>query len=322
MSTSLPEDIQIDFYRSIEGLENARFSRYAYAIEYECIDPTLLKNSLEYREVDGLYCAGQINGSSGYEEAAAQGIIAGINAARSIDGAEPYTPDRADAYIGVLIDDLVTKGTNEPYRIMTSRAEFRLILRQDNADIRLTEKGYELGLAGELRHARYLQKKKDAEAEIARLEETRVSADAAKEFLLSLRDVSNMDTVGTEKIKGNVSLASLLRRPEVTYENLRAIDGGRTNVPRAAAEQAEIEIKYAGYIEKQIKQVERFKRIEKKKIPSDIDYLQLSGLRNEAAEKLQRLRPVSVGQASRISGVSPADINVLLIHLTRIEAET
>ncbi|MDR3072838.1 MAG: tRNA uridine-5-carboxymethylaminomethyl(34) synthesis enzyme MnmG [Clostridiales Family XIII bacterium] len=320
MSTSLPEDIQIEFYRSIEGLEKAVFSRYAYAIEYECINPLSLTGSLEHRDVSGLFFAGQINGSSGYEEAAAQGLIAGINAGRKIDGKPPYTPDRSEAYIGVLIDDLVTKGTEEPYRIMTSRAEFRLLLRQDNADQRLTEKAYEIGLASQARYDRYRVKKEETEREIRRLEETKISALVAKAFLDGmLMDGGASEGLGTAKIKGNVSLATLLRRPEVTYEKLADIDTHRPKLLPAAARQAEICIKYAGYIEKQLAQVARFKKIENKRLPENLDYTVLKGLRNEAAQKLQKIRPASVGQASRISGVSPADVSVLLIHLARLE---
>jgi tRNA uridine 5-carboxymethylaminomethyl modification enzyme len=322
MSTSLPEDVQELFYRSIAGLEEAEIVRYAYAIEYDCVNPLNLTAGLEYKAVKGLFCAGQINGSSGYEEAAAQGLIAGINAARKIDGKPPYTPDRADAYIGVLIDDLVTKGTEEPYRIMTSRAEFRLLLRQDNADLRLTETGHSLGLASEQRLARLEKKKRETEAEMRRLTETKVSAEKARAFLTEIqKDKPAEERTGTEKIHGPVSLAALLRRPEVTYENLAWVDKERGAVSQAARVQAEIEIKYAGYIEKQVAQVARFKRIENRRIPEDIRYETLSGLRIEAQQKLAAQRPASVGRASRISGVSPADINVLLIHLAKMEAE-
>jgi tRNA uridine 5-carboxymethylaminomethyl modification enzyme len=323
MSTSLPEDIQVAFYRSIEGLENAAFSRYAYSIEYDCLDPLSLSGSLEHREVENLFCAGQINGTSGYEEAAAQGLIAGINAARKIDGKETFIPDRSEAYIGVLIDDLVTKGTDEPYRIMTSRAEFRLILRQDNADLRLTEKGYRLGLATRERYERYLENKKGTEQEMERLEATFVTAQAAERFLeqIDCRSETESGNAGVKKHGGRISLAQLLKRPEVTYENLATLDEYRPPVSRYARRQAEIQIKYEGYIDKQNRRIEQFKKLENKRIPSDVDYEQLRGLRLEAAQKLNDLRPKSVGQASRISGVSPADINVLLIHLTRMEGK-
>jgi tRNA uridine 5-carboxymethylaminomethyl modification enzyme len=320
MSTSLPEDIQIRFYRSIAGMENVKISRYAYSIEYDCLDPLSLKSSLEHREVANLFCAGQINGSSGYEEAAAQGLIAGINAARRLDGKEPYVPDRSEAYIGVLIDDLTTKGTEEPYRIMTSRAEFRLILRQDNADLRLTETGYRLGLASRKRYERYLKNKGDTEREIRRLEETFLSPEQGTAFLRGLEG-EKLDATGTnpvKELKGRISLADLLKRPEVTCENMREIDRGRPDLSTCARTQAEIQIKYAGYIDKQKQQVEKFRKLEDKRIPADLDYGVLSGLRLEAMQKLGEQRPTSIGQASRISGVSPADINVLLIHLMRM----
>jgi tRNA uridine 5-carboxymethylaminomethyl modification enzyme len=295
MSTSLPEKFQTEFYRAIDGLERAEFSHFAYSIEYDCIDPTWLKKSLEYRDVEGLFFAGQINGSSGYEEAAAQGIIAGINAARKLQNKMSWTPDRSEAYIGVLIDDLVTKGTDEPYRIMTSRAEFRLVLRQDNADLRLTAKGYELGLASRERYERYLKNKNDTERELKRLGETFVNFGGAR-----------------------VSLAELLRRPENTWKSLSENYGPWDEVPPYARTQAEIQIKYEGYIIKQEKQIEKFRRLEHKLIPHDIDYMTLNGLRNEAKEKLAALRPESVGEAGRISGVSPADIGVLLVHIERM----
>lgn len=310
MSTSLPEDIQIEFYRSIEGLENAVISRYAYSIEYDCIDPLTLHLSLEHRQIKNLFCAGQLNGSSGYEEAAAQGLMAGINASLALDGKEPFILDRSEAYIGVLIDDLVTKGTEEPYRMMTSRAEYRLLLRQDNADLRLTEKGYKLGLATKERYDRYQLNKKNTEEEINRLKNTFVSEDTANEFLKIL----NSSTVANK-----VSLAKLLQRPEVTYDNLSKIDSARPNVGRYAKEQAEIQIKYDGYISKQIAQVEKFKKLENKKLSDDIDYSKLDGLRLEARQKLNDIKPESIGQASRISGVSPSDINVLMIHLERLK---
>jgi tRNA uridine 5-carboxymethylaminomethyl modification enzyme len=297
MSTSLPETIQRQFYRSITGMERAELTKWAYSIEYDCLDPLSLTPSLAYRHIAGLYCAGQFNGTSGYEEAAAQGLIAGINASRHIDGAPPWTPRRDEAYIGVLIDDLVTKGTDEPYRIMTSRAEFRLILRQDNADLRLTERGYELGLASRERYEKFLLDKKNIADELTRLRTTYVSPPAVDKPL---------------------SLADLLKRPEITYDDLASIDPDRPESvsPRVSA-QVQIQIKYEGYINKQSERVERFKSLENKTIPGDTDYLGMKGLRLEAAEKLDKLRPASIGMASRISGVSPADINVLLIHLAR-----
>jgi tRNA uridine 5-carboxymethylaminomethyl modification enzyme len=300
MSTSLPKQIQQQFYRSIEGMEHAAFTKWAYSIEYDCLDPLALAPSLAYRGIGGLYSAGQFNGTSGYEEAAAQGLIAGINAARDTDGKEPWTPGRDEAYLGVLIDDLVTKGTDEPYRIMTSRAEFRLVLRQDNADLRLTEQGYRLGLATQERYERYQKNKSETEAELTRLRSTYVSGGQAG---------------------GRISLADLLKRPEVTYEALAAIDSDRPeDISGYAARQAEIQIKYEGYIKKQTERIERFKKLESKRIPEGIDYLNMKGLRIEAAEKLDKQRPPSVGMASRISGVSPADINVVLIHLARLRA--
>jgi tRNA uridine 5-carboxymethylaminomethyl modification enzyme len=317
MSTSLPVDIQKDFYRTIPGLERAEFARPAYSIEYDCLDPLSLRPSLEYRGISGLFCAGQFNGTSGYEEAAAQGLIAGINAARQVDGLAPYTPDRSEAYIGVLIDDLVTKGTNEPYRIMTSRAEFRLVLRQDNADLRLTEKGYALGLAAQGRYEKVLKHKEETGREIERLKSTYVRPMVADEFIGGLENADSR----RKPTEGRVSLAELLRRPEISYESLSSIDHDRPDVPKAAQEQAEIQLKYKGYIEKQAEQIERFKKLEDKKIPDEIEYESLPGLRSEAKQKLADNRPGSIGIASRISGVSPADINVLLIHLTRMEHE-
>ncbi|MDR0518846.1 MAG: tRNA uridine-5-carboxymethylaminomethyl(34) synthesis enzyme MnmG [Clostridiales Family XIII bacterium] len=299
MSTSLPTDIQERFYRSIEGLERAKLTKWAYSIEYDCLDPLALTQGLGYRGIGGLYSAGQFNGTSGYEEAAAQGLIAGINAARYVDGKEPWTPGRDEAYIGVLIDDLVTKGTDEPYRIMTSRAEFRLVLRQDNADLRLTGRGYSLGLATRERYELYKKKEEETEKELARLRGTYV-------------------TEGSGSGSARISLADLLKRPENTYESLAGADEGRpADIGRDAARQAEIQIKYEGYIAKQTERIERFKKFEGKRIPDGVDYLGMKGLRIEAAEKLDKQRPTSVGMASRISGVSPADIGVLLIHLAR-----
>jgi len=315
MSTSLPEDVQVEMIRTLPGLENAHIMRSAYAIEYDCIDPTQLKLSLEFREIGGLFAAGQINGSSGYEEAAAQGIMAGINAARKLQNREPLILDRSEAYIGVLIDDLVTKGTKEPYRIMTSRAEYRLLLRQDNADLRLTPKGYEVGLISRERYEKFLTKKRRIEEEIARLERTYVSpTEEVLEFLSQ-----NSST----PIKSGISLAELLRRPEITYNALEAIDKERPEELKLAnrrindpvAQEVEISVKYEGYIKRQMMQVEQFKKLEGTKLPEDIDYNSIHGLRIEARQKLSAIRPESVGQASRISGVSPADISVLLIYL-------
>lgn len=309
MSSSLPEDVQVQFYRSIAGLENAVIVRPAYAIEYDCINSLDIKTTLESRIIENLFFAGQTNGSSGYEEAAAQGLMAGINAAQKVKGEPPFILDRSEAYIGVLIDDLVTKGTEEPYRIMTSRAEYRLLLRQDNAADRLTEKSYKIGLATEERYQRYLQIKNETEAEIKRLENTTVGPADADEFLIS---------VGSSPLQNRVSLADLLRRPQVTYENLAAIDHERPALSYHSQVQVHVNIKYEGYISKQLKQIEKFKKLENRKLPHDIDYSQLDGLRLEAREKLNAFRPDSVGQASRISGISPADINVLLIHLERM----
>ena len=309
MSSSLPEDVQVQFYRSIAGLENAVIVRPAYAIEYDCINSLDIKTTLESRIIENLFFAGQTNGSSGYEEAAAQGLMAGINAAQKVKGEPPFILDRSEAYIGVLIDDLVTKGTEEPYRIMTSRAEYRLLLRQDNAADRLTEKSYKIGLATEERYQRYLQIKNETEAEIKRLENTTVGPADADEFLIS---------VGSSPLQNRVSLADLLRRPQVTYENLAAIDHERPALSYHSQVQVHVNIKYEGHISKQLKQIEKFKKLENRKLPHDMDYSQLDGLRLEAREKLNAFRPDSVGQASRISGISPADINVLLIHLERM----
>ncbi|MGI6205027.1 MAG: tRNA uridine-5-carboxymethylaminomethyl(34) synthesis enzyme MnmG [Anaerovoracaceae bacterium] len=310
MSSSLPEDVQRDFYHSIEGLENAEIMRPAYAIEYDCINPLDLKTSLESRIIENLFFAGQTNGSSGYEEAAAQGIMAGINAAQKVKGKEPFILGRDEAYIGVLIDDLVTKGTNEPYRMMTSRAEYRLTLRQDNACDRLTERSYKIGLATEERYQRWLEIKKDTENEIKRLQETKIKPEIINPYLAS---------VGGAPVSESTSLAELLKRPEVTYDNLAEVDPGRPEISYHSKVQAAVRIKYEGYIKKQQRQIEKFKRLENRKIPEDIDYMSLDGIRTEAREKLEARRPDSVGQASRISGVSPADINVLLIYLEKMK---
>ncbi|MGN0658128.1 MAG: tRNA uridine-5-carboxymethylaminomethyl(34) synthesis enzyme MnmG [Emergencia sp.] len=310
MSSSLPEDVQLEFYHTIPGLENIVITRPAYAIEYDCINPLDLKPNLENRYISNLFCAGQFNGSSGYEEAAAQGLMAGINASLTINGKEPFVLDRSEAYIGVLIDDLVTKGTNEPYRIMTSRAEYRLVLRQDNADMRLTEKSYRLGLADQERYDRFLKKKERVENERRRLETTFVYPKDVNVFLESL---------GCSPLQNRASLADLLKRPEVTYENLKEIDADRPELSSHEEAQLEVQIKYEGYISKQQSQIERFKKLENKPLGEDLDYNQIEGLRLEAAQKLNQIRPRSVGQASRISGVSPADINVLLIYLEKLK---
>ncbi len=307
LSTSLPEEIQVKLLRSVIGLENAKIMRAAYAIEYDCIDPTQLKPTLEIKHINNLFSAGQFNGSSGYEDAAAQGIMAGINAVLRIKGEEPFVLDRSEAYIGVLIDDLVTKGTDEPYRMMTSRAEYRLILRQDNADLRLTEKGYKLGLAGEDRYQRYLLKKQHVEEEIERLKTTYVSPDIANDVLKK---------ANSTPIKGGASLYELLKRPELTYENIEGLDKDRPkDLLKDAKIQSEIIIKYEGYIKKQLRQVEQFKKLESRRLDEDIDYDEIDSLRIEARQKLNSIKPLSVGQASRISGVSPADISVLLVYL-------
>lgn len=307
MSSSLPEDTQIAFLRSIPGLENCEVLRIGYAIEYDCIDPMQLKLSLELKDIEGLFFAGQINGTSGYEEAAAQGIIAGINAVQKIKNKEPLILDRSDAYIGVLIDDLVTKGTNEPYRMMTSRAEYRLVLRQDNADLRLTEMGYRVGLATMERYERYLKRKESIENEVLRTKRVVISpAKENNEFLARHNST---------EIKSGIKLYDLIKRPEINYVITSEIDCERPELPLDVQEEVGIQIKYEGYIEKQLQQVEQFKKLEKRKIPDEIDFNNISGLRIEAKQKLSQIRPESIGQASRISGVSPADISVLLVYL-------
>ena len=308
MSSSLPEDVQQQFYMTIPGLENLEIARPAYAIEYDCIDPLDLKISLENRHVENLFCAGQFNGSSGYEEAAAQGLMAGINAVRKIDDKEEFVLDRSEAYIGVLIDDLVTKGTNEPYRIMTSRAEYRLVLRQDNADLRLTEKGYEAGLVTEERYRRYLKKKEIVERETQRLRKKVLKPEEVNAFL---------ESRGSTPVKAPVSMCELLRRPEVKYDDLKILDPERPALSSHQKTMMEVQIKYEGYIEKQLRRIEKFKKLENKKIPQDMDYDLIEGLRLEARQKLNDIRPLSIGQASRISGVSPADINVLMIYMEK-----
>ena len=307
MSSSLPEDVQIALYHTVPGLEHCRFTRTAYAIEYDCVDATQLKLSLEFRDVPGLFGAGQFNGSSGYEEAAAQGLIAGINAVQYIRGEEPLILDRSEAYIGVLIDDLVTKGSKEPYRMMTSRAEYRLLLRQDNADERLTPKGYAVGLISEERYQRFLQKMEAVAKEKKRIEETIIAPRA--EVLDFLQEHHS------SPIKTGTRLSDLLKRTELTYEDLALIDPNRPTLPAEVQEQAAIQIKYEGYIRQQKQQVEQFQKLEKRRLPEDMDYDDVKGLRLEAIQKLKERRPASIGHASRIAGVSPADISVLLIYL-------
>lgn len=307
MSTSLPYEIQIQMYRSMIGLENAEIMRPAYAIEYDAIDPTQLKLSLELISIKNLFFAGQINGSSGYEEAAAQGLMAGINAYLSLNNREPLILDRSEAYIGVLIDDLVTKGTNEPYRMMTSRAEYRLLLRQDNADERLTKKGYEIGLVTEERYKRYKDKKQRIENEIERLKALKITP--------KVEINEALENIGSVSLKIPTTLYELLRRTELNYDNTLFLDTDRPVLRKETKDYVETVIKYEGYIQKQIAQVEQFKKLENRKIPNDINYDDVRSLRIEARQKLNRIRPDSIGQASRISGVSPADINVLLIYL-------
>ena len=312
MSSSLPEDVQEDFYKTIEGLEHLEIVRPAYAIEYDCIDPLDLKVNLENRHIENLFCAGQFNGSSGYEEAAAQGLMAGINAVCKIKEEMPFILDRSEAYIGVLIDDLVTKGTNEPYRIMTSRAEYRLLLRQDNADMRLTERGYAVGLVKKDRYERLLKKKEVVAEETDRLKKKILQPDVINPFL---------EEKGSTPVKSGISLLELLKRPEITYDDAAVIDDVRPKLSAHQKTMMEVQIKYEGYIIKQQQQIEKFKKLEHKKLPSDLDYFSIEGLRIEARQKLDALRPVSVGQASRISGVSPADINVLLIWLEKMRRQ-
>ena len=307
MSSSLPEDVQYRMYHTVPGLEHAAIVRNAYAIEYDCINPTQLKSSLEFKNISGFFSAGQANGSSGYEEAAAQGIVAGINAAMKFLGKDALVLDRSQAYIGVLIDDLVTKGTNEPYRMMTSRAEYRLLLRQDNADLRLTKIGYDIGLIDNERYKKLLDKEKMIDAEVERIKKTTVGARAEVQELLARYE--------STALQSGTTLAELLKRPELSYEIIGKIDKDRQELPEDVKEHVNIELKYEGYIKRQLRQVEQYKKLENKKIPDDIDYDDVYSLRKEAVQKLKELRPASVGQASRISGVSPADISVLLIYL-------
>ncbi|WP_303863653.1 tRNA uridine-5-carboxymethylaminomethyl(34) synthesis enzyme MnmG [Alkalibaculum bacchi] len=314
MSSSLPEEVQLEVLKTIEGLERAEVVRSAYAIEYDNIDPMQLDASLECKAIEGLFFAGQVNGTSGYEEAGAQGIIAGINAARKVQRKDPLIIDRSEGYIGVLIDDIVTKGTNEPYRMMTSRSEYRLLLRQDNADIRLTEKGYEVGLISEERYKRFKDKYKGIHDEIERLNKVIVKPDAkTNEYLESIKSTP---------LKSGIRLIELLKRPEIRYEHCHVVDPDRPDLPKSITDEVEIQIKYEGYINKQMLQVEQHKKLEKRKLPNDIDYLSIKGLRLEAQQKLDKIKPTSLGQASRISGVSPADISVLMVYLEQFRRRT
>ena len=313
MSSSLPEDVQYRMYRTVPGLEHVKIVRNAYAIEYDCINPVQLKASLEFKAIRGLFSGGQFNGSSGYEEAAAQGLVAGINAALYIFGRDPMILDRSECYIGVLIDDLVTKENHEPYRMMTSRSEYRLLLRQDNADLRLTKKGYEAGLISEERYQTLLEKERQIEQEIKRVEHENIGANAeVQEFL---------EAHGSTSLKTGTTIGELIRRPELNYEMLEPIDKNRPKLLESVKEQVNINIKYEGYIKRQLKQAEQFKKLEKKKIPEDINYDKIGSLRIEAVQKLKMYEPTSIGQASRIAGVSPADISVLLVYLEQMKGK-
>ena len=312
MSSSLPEEVQLEMLRSIEGLEKVEVMRTGYAIEYDCINPVQLKHTLEFKEIENFFSAGQMNGSSGYEEAACQGLIAGINASLKIDDKEPLIIDRSEGYIGVLIDDLVTKGTKEPYRMLTSRAEYRLLLRQDNADLRLTEKGYKVGLISKERYERFINKKEAIEKELERLKNVYVGTSEKVQAIIEAK--------GSTPLRSGIALSELLKRPELSYEDFKEVDTTRPDLTEDIVEQVLIELKYEGYIGRQLKQVEQFKKLEKKGIPDDINYDDVYSLRLEAKQKLQEIRPVSIGQASRISGVSPADISVLLVYLEQRKA--
>lgn len=307
VSSTLPQEVQKEFYKTIKGLEECKIIRPAYGIEYDCLDSTNLKRSLESKEIENLFFAGQINGSSGYEEAAGQGLIAGINAALKLKGEDALILDRSDAYIGVLIDDLVTKGTNEPYRMMTSRCEYRLTMRQDNADFRLTEKGHEIGLVSDKRYEKMVAKRENIEKEISRLKNVMISPNEENNEIL--------EKIGSNPIKTGYSLFDLIKRPELTYKKLEVLDPDRPELPKFQQIQVQTEIKYQGYIKKQMADIGKFKKLENKKLDHDIDYSKINGLKKESAEKLNKIKPDSIGQASRISGVSPADINVLLIRL-------
>ena len=310
MSSSLPEEVQLAFYRTVKGLEHVEIMRCAYAIEYDCVDPLQMEATLEFQDIPGLYGAGQFNGSSGYEEAAAQGLIAGINAAHKIQGKEPFVLDRASSYIGTLIDDLITKGVTDPYRMMTSRSEYRLVLRQDNADERLTPKGREIGLIGDDRWNRFTEKQRQKEQEYARAKKTVISpSEKVNEILVAC---------GTTPIQTGTKLIDLIRRPQLNYEVLTEVDSERPDYPKAVFEGAEIEMKYDGYIKRQKADIEEMRRLEQKVLPKDVNYHELVGLRKEAQEKLQQVKPANIGQASRISGVSPVDISVLLIWLSKL----